>query len=237
MQRFQGRTVVITGVGREGQVGEVVAKAFAGEGATLNLIDIDLIEVELRASALREAGYEARGWECDLTSPARVASVVVDVAARNGGRIDALVHLAGGFAMSGPVAESDPAVWHRQIGINLTTTYLTIRGFVPLLRQSRGAIVCFAAAAALPGASPGRMSGYVAAKSGVIALVHAVAEEERAAGVRINAVAPTAIRTAANTASMSASTRYVEREDVARTVLWLCSPESSAVTGQIIRLS
>ena len=237
MPRFQGRAVVITGVGREGQVGEVVARAFATEGASLTLVDVDPAQVRLRASALQEVGFAARGVDCDLTNLVQVGALVADVAAANGGRIDALVNLAGGFAMSGPVGESDPAVWHRQIAINLTTAYLAIRGFVPLLRPTRGAIVCFAAAAALPGASAARMAGYVAAKSGVIALVTAVAEEERAAGVRVNAVAPTAIRTAANLASMSPATRYVEREEVARTVLWLCSPESSAVTGQIIRLS
>jgi len=152
------------------------------------------------------------------------------------GRVDALVNIAGGFAMSGPVAESDFAVWQRQFAINLTTAYLTTRAFLPLLRAARGAIVYFGSAAALPGAKVGKMSAYAAAKAGVLTLMRAVAEEERATGVRANALAPTAIRTASNLESMGESARYVEREQVASAVLWLCSEEASGVTGQVVQL-
>ena len=139
--------------------------------------------------------------------------------------------------MSGPVATSDVEVWRRQFEINLSTAYLATRSFLPLLRPVRGAIVYFAAAAALPGEKAAGMSAYVAAKSGVVVLARAVAEEEREAGVRANAIAPTAIRTAANLGSMSSKTRYVEREEVARVALFLCSDDASAVTGQILRLA
>jgi NAD(P)-dependent dehydrogenase (short-subunit alcohol dehydrogenase family) len=81
------------------------------------------------------------------------------------------------------------------------------------------------------------MSAYAAAKSGVVALMRAVAQEEQKNGVRANALAPTAIRTAANLESMGGDVRYVEREEVAATVAFLCSAEASAITGQIIRLS
>jgi 3-oxoacyl-[acyl-carrier protein] reductase len=106
-----------------------------------------------------------------------------------------------------------------------------------MLRAARGAIVYFAAAAALPGEKVAGMSAYIAAKSGVIVLTRAVAHEERDNGVRANAIAPTAVRTAANLDSMSATIRYVEREEVARTALFLCSADASAVTGQILRLA
>lgn len=237
MARFQGRTVLLTGVGREGQLGEVVARAFAEEGATLALVDLDPEQVEARARALRDAGFSARGHACNLSDPGQVDALASDIRAAFDDRLDAVVNMAGGFAMSGPVAESDVGVWRRQMEINLTTAYLAMRAFIPLLRPARGAAVCFTSAAALPGEKAARMSAYVAAKSAVIALVRAVAEEERDSGVRVNAVAPTAIRTAANLASMGASTRYVEREEVAHTVLWLCSPAASAITGQTIRLS
>jgi NAD(P)-dependent dehydrogenase (short-subunit alcohol dehydrogenase family) len=80
------------------------------------------------------------------------------------------------------------------------------------------------------------MAAYAAAKSGVLALMRAVAEEERATGVRANALAPTAIRTAANLDSMGENVRYVEREEVADAVLFLCSDGASAISGQVIRL-
>jgi NAD(P)-dependent dehydrogenase (short-subunit alcohol dehydrogenase family) len=80
------------------------------------------------------------------------------------------------------------------------------------------------------------MAAYVTAKSGVLTLMRALAEEERATGVRANAVAPISIRTAANVRDMGQEARYVEREDVARVVQWLCSEESRPVTGQVIAL-
>ncbi len=237
MHRFDGRTIVLTGVGREGQVGEVVARAFAEEGATLTLVDRDGSDADDRADALRAAGHTVHPEQCDLSDPDAVAALAGRIAGRHDGRVDALINIAGGFAMSGPVAESDVAVWRRQLDINLFTAYLATRALLPMLRPTRGAIVYFAAAAALPGAKVAGMTAYVAAKTGVIVLARAVAEEERDAGVRANAIAPTAIRTAANLGAMSPKTRYVEREDVARAALFLCSDDARAVTGQILRLA
>jgi NAD(P)-dependent dehydrogenase (short-subunit alcohol dehydrogenase family) len=237
MHRFEGRTIVLTGVGRKGQVGEVVAQAFAAEGATLTLVARDPEQVTARADALRAAGHAVHPESCDLTDPDQVTALARTVGARHGGRVDALVNIAGGFAISGPVADSEFIVWQRQLAINLTTAYLATRAFLPMLRTARGAIVYFASAAALPGERIAGMSAYVAAKSGVIALTRAVAQEERDSGVRANAIAPTTVRTAANLDSMSDTTRYVEREEVARTALFLCSADASAVTGQFLRLA
>ncbi|HEX6965548.1 MAG TPA: SDR family NAD(P)-dependent oxidoreductase [Gemmatimonadaceae bacterium] len=234
--RFEGKVVVITGVGHRGQVGAALARAFAAEGASIVAIDRTPAEVEARAAELRDDGHSALALSCDLTDATRVDAVARTIASRHNGRIDALINTAGGFAMSGPVAESDPATWQRQFAINLTTAYLTTRALLPLLRPSRGAIVYFASAAALPGASVKRMAAYAAAKSGVVTLMHAVAQEERDTGVRANAVAPTAIRTEANLAAMGEHVRYVERDEIARTVMFLCSDAASAITGQVVEL-
>jgi 3-oxoacyl-[acyl-carrier protein] reductase len=150
--------------------------------------------------------------------------------------VHALVHLAGGFAASGPVADSDPAVWMRQFTINLTTAYLTTRAFLPLLRATKGAIVLFGSEAALPGARVAGIAAYAAAKSALLTLAQAIAQEEREHGVRANALAPAAIRTAANLAAMGADTAFVTREAVAEVVLWLCSDAARAVTGQVVRV-
>jgi len=142
----------------------------------------------------------------------------------------------GRFAMSGPVGESDPAVWHRQIAISLTTAYLSTRAFMAALRRGRGSIVYFGAAAVLPGGAVGEKSAYAAAKAGVLALMQAVSQEEQKNGVRANAIAPTMIRTALNESEMGANRNYVERESVADVVRWLCSDAARDVTGQTIRL-
>lgn len=235
--RFDGDVVVVTGIGRRGQTGEAIARAFGERGARIAAVARGRDEAEERATDLVGEGIEARAFAADLADEAGVAAVAAEVRAAYGSSVRAVVHAAGGFAMSGPVAESELAVWRRQIDINLTTAYLVTRAFVPMLRETRGALVYFASAAALPGARVAEMAAYAAAKSGVIALVHAVAAEERARGVRANAIAPTAIRTAANEAAMGTGADYVEREEVANAVLWLCSDEAAGVTGQVIRLA
>ncbi len=233
---FSTSTVLITGVGADGQVGEVVASAFASLGASLVLVDRRPERAEARAAALSRDGRTARGYPCDLTNTAAVATLAERVRQDHGGALHALVHMAGGFAMSGPVAESADDVWDRQLAINLRTAYVTARAFLPLLRQGRGSIVFFASQAALPGASVAGMAAYAAAKSGVVALTRAIAAEERESGVRANALAPAAIRTAANVNAMGPDARFVEREQVADAVVFLCSPRSSAVSGIVLPL-
>jgi NAD(P)-dependent dehydrogenase (short-subunit alcohol dehydrogenase family) len=105
-----------------------------------------------------------------------------------------------------------------------------------MLRATKGAIVAFGSEAALPGARVGGMSAYAAAKTALLALMQSIAQEERDGGVRANALAPAAIRTARNLAEMGADTAFVTREAVADVVVWLCSDGARAVTGQVIRV-
>ena len=232
-----GSTVVLTGVGAKGQVGEVVAKAFADLGASLVLVDRTAATAEERVADLATSGHAARGYACDLTNADAVASLIADVQRNHGDRVDALVHMAGGFAMSGPVAESSLDVWQRQIAINLTTAYLTTRAFLPMLRVAKGAIVLFASEAAIPGSAGANRSAYAVAKTGVVTLMRSIANEERKNGVRANAVAPTSIRTAANIAAMGDGVRYIEREEVAAVVTFLCSAAATAISGELLPLT
>jgi len=233
---FSGRSVVLTGVGREGQVGEAVARAFAERGARVFLVDRQESEARARSEALVAAGLRSAALGADLTDVAAVDALAARVREATSGRVHALVHLAGGFAASGPLADSDPAAWARQFAINVTTASLTARAFIPLLRSTKGAFVFFGSEAALPGARVAGISAYAAAKTAVITLAQAIAQEERDNGVRANALAPTSIRTAANLADMGPDVAYVTREAVADVVLWLCSDAARAVTGQIIRV-
>ena len=233
---FSGRSVVLTGVGREGQVGEAVARAFAERGARVFLVDRQESEARARSEALVAGGLRSAALGADLTDAAAVEALAARVRDATAGRVHALVHLAGGFGASGPVADSDPGAWERQFAINVTTAYLTSRAFIPLLRATKGAIVFFGSEAALPGARVAGISAYAAAKTAVLTLAQSIAQEERDNGVRANALAPTSIRTAANLAEMGSDVAYVTREAVADVVLLLCSDAARAVTGQIVRV-
>lgn len=233
---LRGSTVIITGVGRRGQVGEVVSAAFAERGANLVLLDRDNAAVNERAADIARQGSLAHPFSCDLTNPGETGDVAAKVADLAPSGVAAVVHMAGGYVDGSSVGETDPNSWHKLFAINLTTAFVATRAFLPLVRRARGSMVYFASAAALPGASVTRMAAYAAAKGGVVTLMRAVAAEERANGVRSNALAPQAIRTDTNRSSMGEDHQYVERETVAAWVLWLCSIASGPISGQVIRL-
>jgi len=236
-QRFDGKCVVVTGAGRAGQVGEAVALEFARRGAAVAIVDRDGTGAETLAAALRAGRLDVTSYGCDLTDAAATAAVFARIAAANGGQIHALANVAGGFASSGPVAESDPAVFQRQLAINLGSAYGATRACIPFMRASGGGIVFMAAAAVLPGGKVAGLAGYAASKAGVTALMRSVAQEERAHGIRANALAPTAIRTLTNLDSMGGTFAYVEREAVAGVIAFLCSAAGVNITGQIIELA
>lgn len=234
---FADRLVVITGVGRAGQVGEAIAAHFASLGAALALLDRDAGEVAARGAELqRVGGPRITTHVADLSDPADAQRAATDVLAVHAGRVDALICVAGGFAFTGPVDEADPALWEMQFRINLQTAFATTRAFLPALRVAQGSIVYFGSVAATPGGSSRGLAAYAAAKSAVLSLMRTVAEDEAPNGVRANAVAPGAIRTASNVADMGDGHRYVEREALAEVVAFLATP-GRAVSGQVITVS
>ena len=234
--RFHGSCVVVTGVGRPGQLGEVVARVFGELGAAVHCVDRDAM-VNDRVAELRAGGVNAVAHAADLTDFEAASRLAAQIAATNNGRVDVVAALAGGFAMSGPIAESDPTVYVRQIAISLTSAYATARAFLPGVRAAKGSFVFATSTAALPGGRAAGMSAYAMAKGGLVQLVRALAQEERDSGVRANALAPTALRTAANLQSMGDSIRYVEREEFAATLVSLCGPAFGRVTGQVLELA
>ena len=230
------RSVVVTGVARPGQLGDVIARAFGATGARVSIVARSSTDASARAAEMQQSGYDAHAFACDLADPVATARLAQDVLA-SAARVDVVVAAAGGFAMSGPVAASEPSAWLHQLTINLETAYATTRAFLPALREARGAIVFVASATALPAARVRDASAYAVAKGGVITLMRAVAQEERGNGVRANAVAPGTIRTRENAAAMPAGTRFVEPESIVSTILFLCAPASAQVTGQVIELT
>ena len=230
------RSVVVTGVARAGQVGAVIAQAFAEHGARVSIVARSMADATTRAADMQSLGLDVHPFACDLADPAATVALARDVLA-GAVRVDVLVNVAGGFAASGPIAESDPAILAHQLSINLGTAYATTRAFLPALRASRGAVVFIASAAALPAARVKNVSAYAIAKGGVITLMRAVAQEEHSNGVRAYTVAPGTIRTPENAARLPPDTRFVELASVVSTIEFLCSPAAAQLTGQIVELA
>jgi len=235
VDNLAGRTIIITGVGRRGQVSDAIAEALGAAGARLVLLGHRPNDVEERAAEARARGGTVIGHACDLTNEAEVGRVAGAVAASDP-EVDALVNGAGGFAYSGNVPEASPDLLDRQFAMNVRSAFLATRAFLPLVRRRRGSIIFFASAAATEGVSAAGMSAYVAAKSAVIGLMRAVAQEEMANGVRANALAPAAMRTPANEEAMGKGGPFVELGAMTSIVRFLCSDASRALTGQVMRI-
>jgi NAD(P)-dependent dehydrogenase (short-subunit alcohol dehydrogenase family) len=179
-------------------------------------------------------GIEARPAAGDLTEP-DVAAFAVETAVRHFGRLDGVINVAGGLTTYGPVEQSGPDAFDREININLKTAFLMTRAAVAPLQESRGTVVNFASLAYFHAMN--QMAVYSAAKAGVAALTQSLAVELWPRGIRVNAVAPGMVRTPENVASAGVDAQYVEMSQIISAVLFLASELSSGITGHILPIS
>lgn len=228
---FTGKTVLVTGVARAGQIGQAVARAFGQAGARIVAVDRNAVGVADRVKEFAAEGIEARPAAGDLTE-ADVAALAIETALKHFGRLDAVINVAGGLTTYGPIAGSGPDAFDREIAINLKTAYLMSRAAVDALAKSNGSIVNFASVAYFRPAA--QMAVYSAAKAGVAALTQSLAVELWPRGVRVNAIAPDMVRTPENMASAGKDAHYVEMDQIVQTVLFLASEASSGITGHIL---
>lgn len=229
-----GKVALITGVGRVGQIGYAVAKAFGAAGARLVIVDRDAASVAARADDLRASGIDTRVATGDLTQP-DTARAAVSMARRELGGLDVAVNLAGGLTAFGPFLETKPDALERELAINLKTTWYVSQAAIPaMIERGGGAIVNFASIALVRPAAD--IAAYTAAKAAVGGLTGALAREFLGHGVRVNAVAPSAVRTGDNQTQMGAApaTPFVEIDEIVRVVLFLASDASYGLTGQVI---
>lgn len=234
MRDFEKKVALVSGVGRAGQIGHAVAGALGRAGASLVIADRDPRLVSERVAELQGAEVPVVGVTGDLTHP-DVARGAVDTAAREFGGLDVLVNVAGGFFGAGPLAAITPEQVDRAFAINFRTTFNLCQAAIPaLIERGGGTIVNFASIAAVRPAA--NLAAYAAAKAAVAGLTGALAREFADRKVRVNAVAPEAVRTPENLAQMGEG-RYVELDDLVRVVLFLAGDDSRSVTGEVVPLS
>ena len=227
--RFRDRVVLVTGVGRAGQIGHTVAHAFGDAGAKVVAADQDAVGVSHRVREFQAAGIDAQPSAGDLTVP-DIAALAVETALRHYGRLDAVINVAGGLTTYGPIGGATVRDFDREIAINVKTAFLVSQAAVEALAATHGAIVNFASIAVLEPQSP--MAVYSAAKAAVAGFTSSLAGELAERSIRVNAVAPGMVRTSDNVASAGADARYVELSDICAGVLDLADP-ASTVTGTI----
>jgi NAD(P)-dependent dehydrogenase (short-subunit alcohol dehydrogenase family) len=174
--------------------------------------------------------------EADVSDEVSVKEFVAHVM-KKFGRVDFLVNLAGGYAGGKPIADVSLQEWEGMLELNLKTAFLMSREtLAPMLKQKFGRIITIAA---MPAITSGAKKGpYAIAKRGVIALTETIADEVKGSGVTANAIAPSIIATDANKASMPDADfrRWVEPDELADLVLFLCSDAARSINGNTIKV-
>jgi 3-hydroxybutyrate dehydrogenase len=239
---------VVTGGGRG--IGAAIAEALSAQGMRLTLMGRDMERLRQKADSLN-----AQAIPIDVTQPESVDSAFRDAVEKQG-TISILVNNAGS-AESASFARTDLALWQRMLDVNLTGAFLCSKQVVPeMMRQQFGRIINIASTAAQKGYP--YVTAYCAAKHGVLGLTRALAFELAKTGVTVNAVCPgytntdlvtSAVENITQKTSLTAEqaltqlvnsnpqARLIQPEEVANTVVWLCSPASAAITGQAISVS
>lgn len=230
---FSGKVVLVTGVGRAGQIGNAVALAFGQAGAKIVACDLNAVGVAERVREFAAAGVDARPCAGDLTQP-DIAALAVETALRHFGRLDVIVNVAGGLTTYGPIEDLSLQALDREVAINLKTTVLVSQAAIGALTSSAGNIVNFASIAYFHPQSP--MAIYVAAKAAVAGFTQSLALELRDRKIRVNAVAPGMVRTGDNVAAAGEAAQYVELTDITNGVMSLADPASST-TGHILPIA
>ena len=248
MQRFQDKTVVVTGGG--GGIGGATCRRFAAEGARVAVFDLNLEAAEKVAAAIRAEGDRAQAFRCDITDRASVDAAVVE-AEKSLGPIDVLVNNAG-WDVFKQFTKTEPAQWDKLVAINLTGALNMHHAVLPGMAARRsGRIVNIASDAARVGSSGEAV--YAACKGGLVSFSKTIAREHARHGITVNVVCPGPTDTAlfadykegaGNPEKlMEAFTRSIplgrigQPDDLPGAILFFASADAAFVTGQVLSVS
>jgi len=248
MQRFQDKTVIVTGGG--GGIGGATSRRFAQDGARVAVFDMNLEAAEAVAAQIRADGGQAQAFRCDITDRPGVDAAVAAVVERFG-PVDVLVNNAG-WDVFKPFTKTEPAQWDKLIAINLTGALHMHHAVLPgMAARKAGRIVNIASDAARVGSSGEAV--YAACKGGLVAFSKTIAREHARHGITVNVVCPGPTDTAlfaeykegaGNPEKlMDAFTRSIplgrigQPNDLPGAILFFASDDAAFVTGQVLSVS
>jgi len=240
---FENKVALVTGAGSG--MGLAAAQAFAAEGASVVLADVNEAAARAAAEQLVASGHKAIAIRCNVADEADVAAMV-DRTVSVFGRLDAAFNNAGVQAPPSDMAEETAENFDRVNAINLRGVWACMKHELRIMReQGSGAIVNNSSLGGLVGL-PSR-AAYHASKHGVIGLTRSAALEYAPRGIRINAVCPGIIDTPMLSGMLTTQAEAIKEmmrdvpigrlghaEEIAAAVLWLCSPGASFVIGQAL---
>ncbi len=240
MQRIAGKTAVILGAGSRDNMGQVIARRFAAEGATVLVAGRNGGELERLAGEI--GGHYAL---CDITVKAEVAALAA-TGRDTLGRVDIAINCTG-WGLMAKILETTEADLDRLTALQFKGVYFFLQSFVGLMAENGGGSVITMSSASVY-ALLYHHAAYIGTKAAADALVRCFANEFGAKGVKVNAIAPglTATPMTAREVQMPGLEEAFVREyplgrigttrDVADAALWLASDESF-LTGQVLQIN
>ena len=242
MQQLKDEVALVTGATRG--IGRAIAQALGQAGATVVGTATSPSGVDKIATAFGEAGIKGRGVVLDVSSDADVESVCADIAA-NEGPVTLLVNNAG-ITRDGLLLRMKIEDWQKVIDTDLTSVYRTSRACLRgMMKARRGRIVNIGSVVGLMGNAG--QANYCAAKAGLVGFTRSLAREVGSRGITVNALAPGFIATDMTAALSEEQRGQLEKqiplerlgtaEDIAATVLFLCSPGAGYITGEVINVN
>lgn len=242
MPPLDDRIALVTGGG--GGIGRASVLALANVGATVVVADIAANRAQQTVDLVEESGGHAEALSVDVSQPEQVSDLIAHTVERHGG-LDCAVNAAAIEFEDTDVTEATDADYERMMNVNVRSVFLGLRHQVAaMLAHGRGGSIVAIASSSSFRPQP-RTPLYTASKHAVLGLVRACAVDHAANGIRINAIAPGAIDTPMLRQAidrrhgdheqmarvLSPMRRFGDPSEVAAAVLWLCSDESSFVTG------
>ena len=249
-----GQVAVVTGAAQG--LGLAIAQRLAADGASVVMADLQLEAAWAEAERLRQAGLGVQAALLDVSDSAAVTTVFGEVVAEYGS-LDIVVNNAGVGQTVTPTVELSDEEWQRVLNVTLNGAFYCCRAAGSIMeRQESGSIVNISS---INGQNPAALvAAYNVAKAGVIMLTRTLALELAAYGVRVNALCPGPVYTEFNQSVMDQRRmsldisleemverirkavplgRWGEPEDIAQGVAFLCHPDSSWITGEVLRIS
>lgn len=236
MPTLDGKVALVTGASRG--IGLSAAVALAEAGATIVGLARSNPVSDALAERLTASGRPHLLHACDVSDWSAVEGLVGTVAGRFGG-IDIVVNNAGVVDPIGRLGDTDPALWHRNLAINLGGAYNVVRAALPSLLQRRGTVINISSGAAhrpIEG-----WSAYCSGKAGLAMLTGMLALEYGAEGLRVFGFQPGVVDTEMQVKIRASGINEVSRlkradlaqpEDPARTIVYLCTPNADDLAGQ-----
>lgn len=241
--RLDGEVALITG--GAGGIGRSICTALVDAGADVVVADQSLERAQQVVAELAATPARAEARQLDVTSEAAVEAVFAAVA-RSLGPVRVLVNCAG-IALRAPALEHTLENWNKVLAVNITGTFLCSRAAARgMIAAGGGAIVNIASIMGISGGGLYPNISYQTSKGAVVNMTRALALEWAASGIRVNAIAPTYVRTdfikpivennelVERIEAMTPLGRLAEPREIADAALYLATPASAMVTGHIL---